>query len=99
MDAIGIEQGYCESHTHVSMTMPLLDMPVPDFMYWLGKFELEIRKQDGNWYIQKHFCTNYAAASVTFNNMAFTNVNSLTHSDPSFGKFGQMLASDNTINL
>ena len=40
----------------VNPTTPLLQMPVPDFAYWLGKFVLEIRKQTGTEYPPKTLC-------------------------------------------
>ena len=40
----------------VNPTTPLLQMPVPDFAYWFGKFVLEIRKQTGTEYPPKTLC-------------------------------------------
>ena len=40
-------------HDHVPVTTPLLDMPVSDLAYWMGKFVLENRKTDGQEYPPK----------------------------------------------
>ena len=35
------------------VTIPLLEMPVEDLAYWMGKFVLEAQKADGNEYPQQ----------------------------------------------
>ncbi len=60
-------------------TTPLLQMPVPDFAYWLGKFVLEIRKQTG---------TEYAIVLKMYD------VNPLSPLDPRFGNFRSTLDAD-----
>ena len=44
---------------HVPVSTPILQMPVDDFAYWVGKFVLEVRKQDSTEYPPK---TLYAVA-------------------------------------
>jgi len=38
---------------HSVVTTPLLEMPVQDLAYWMGKFVLEARKEDGSEYLPK----------------------------------------------
>ena len=40
-------------HDHVPVTTPLLNIPVSDLVYWMGKFVLETRKTDGQEYLPK----------------------------------------------
>lgn len=42
-----------ESASRSPPTTPLLEMPAEDLCYWLGKFVLEMRKQDGKEYPPK----------------------------------------------
>ncbi len=37
----------------VSPSTPLLEMPAEDLAYWLGKFVLEVRKKNGDYYPPK----------------------------------------------
>ena len=41
------------SSNRAEVTTDLLEMSVEDFAYWLGKFVLEVRKQDGSEYPPK----------------------------------------------
>ncbi len=66
----------------VNPTTPLLQMPVPDFAYLLGKFVLEIRKQTGTEYTPK---TLYAIVWRYFERNEVYDVNPLGPLDPRFG--------------
>ena len=77
----------------VNPTTPLLQMPVPDFAYWLGKFVLEIRKQTGTEYPPKTLYAIVCCFKRYFerNEVYNYDVNPLSPLDPRFGNFRSIL--------
>ncbi len=66
----------------VNPTTPLLQMPVPDFAYWLGKFVLEIRKQTGTEYPPKTLYAIVCCFKRYFERNEVYDVNPLSPLDP-----------------
>ena len=78
-------------HDHVPVTTPLLDMPVSDLAYWMGKFVLETRKTEGQEYPPK---TSYALVCCFkryYEAKGVRTVNPLDTDDPRFGGFRHSL--------
>ena len=69
----------------VSPTTPLLQMPVPDFAYWLEKFVLEISKQTGTKYPPKTLYAIVCCFKRYFERNEVYDVNPLSPLDPRFG--------------
>ena len=77
---------------HCSLNLPLLEMPVDDLAYWLGKFVLEARKKnDGSEYPPKTLYMLVCCFKRFFEVNGKYNINPLCLSDMRFGAFCQTL--------
>ena len=74
---------------------PLLEMPVADLSYWMGKFVLEVRRKDGMEYLPKSLyalmCC-FKRLFFFFEQNGVHNINPLSTTDNAvFGDFHRML--------
>ena len=68
-------------------TTPLLDMPPDDFAYWMGKFVLELRKQNGSEYPPKTLYALICCFKRFYEQNGVHDVNPLCSADARFGNF------------
>ena len=79
------------SSNRAEVTTDLLEMSVEDFAYWLGKFVLEVRKQDGSEYPPKTLYGLVCCFKRHFEENNVFDVNPLNTNDSRFGGFRQTL--------
>ena len=80
------------SSNHVPASTPLLQMLVQDLSYWMGKFALEVRKQDGKEYPPKSLYALVCCFKRYFEQHGVHNINPLSTTDNAvFGEFRRTL--------
>ena len=72
---------------HVVVTTSLLEMPVEDLVYWMGKFVLEAQKKDGSEYLPKMLYALVCCFKQFYEANSIHNINALSIADPQFGGF------------
>ena len=73
------------------VTTQLLEMPVEDLAYWMGKFVLEARKMDGSEYPPKTLYSLVCCFKRYYGVNGVHDVNPLDTADPRFSNFQQTL--------
>ena len=68
-------------------TTPLLDMPPDDLAYWMGKFVLEVRNQNGSEYPPKTLYALICCFKRFYKQNGVHDVNPLCSADARFGNF------------
>ena len=74
-----------------SLETPLLEMEREEIAYWMGKFVLEIRKQNGSEYPPKTLYQIVCCFKRHFEANGIHNVNILSSQEPIFGNFRRTL--------
>ena len=75
----------------VAPCSPLMDMPPDDLAYWMGKFVLEVRKQDGKEYPPKSLYALVCCIKRHFEENGIYNINPLCSTNDRFGDFRRTL--------
>ena len=85
-------QGSSGSTDHAPVDTPLLEMPMADLSYWMGKFVLKVRKKDGMEYPPKSLYALMCCFKHFFEQNGAHNINPLSTTDNAvFGDFRRTL--------